>query len=198
MTQRIRNIYVVVEGSSEKSFFTKLNSYCSQMDIPVSFKIENAEGHTLKKVLGAVRKAGRKIKKDPGGVLTTDVMVFLDYDVFKRGEDLAPYNTRLKRLYFFEYSFEDFLVSLLPDTQKQQWAQICEQQSHYQTPMNAVAVETYIKAIFPNYRKGDCPLCEISKEHIQRMRKDHFREDISHAELLLLRYLLLPCSSPKN
>ena len=198
MTQQIKNIYVVVEGSSEKSFFTKLNSYCAQMDIPVSFKIENAEGHTLKKVLAAVKRAGTKIKKDIRGVLTADVMVFLDYDVFKRGEDIAPYNARLKRLYFFEYSFEDFLVSLLPDAQNQQWAQICEQQGHYQMPMNAVAVETHIKTIFPNSRKGDCPLCEISKEHIQRMRKDHFREDISHAELLLLKYLLFPCPSQKD
>ncbi|MBR3631609.1 MAG: hypothetical protein IKN49_00860 [Elusimicrobiaceae bacterium] len=197
MTQQIKNIYIVVEGSSEKSFFTKLNSYCSRMDIPVSFKIENAEGHTLKKVLDAVKKAGKKIKKDLGGVLTTDVMVFLDYDVFKRGEDIAPYNARLKRLYFFEYSFEDFLVSLLPTEESQKWKRICEEQGHYQSPMNATAVESHIKAIFPHYRKGDCPLYEITEEHVRRMPTTNFHEDIQHAELLLLRYVLPPVT-PKH
>ena len=192
MTQRIKNIYVVVEGSSEKSFFTKLNSYCAQMDIPISFKIENAEGHTLKKVLDAVKKAGKKIRKDPGGVLTTDVIVFLDYDVFKRGEDLTPYHGRLKQFYFFEYNFEDFLVSLTSEDKVHQWEQICTAQGHYQTPMNATTMETHIKQIFPHYRKGNCPLLEITQEHIQRMRQGSFRENIEHAELYLLKYLLLP------
>lgn len=190
MKTQIANIYIVVEGSSEKSFFTKLNAYCAQMGIPINFKVENAEGHTLKKVLAAVKIAGRKIKKDTGRVLQTDVFVFLDYDVFKRGEDIAPFYARLPRLYFFEYSFEDFLVSLLPDEKTKKWNRICEEKGHYQIPMNSATVEACIKTIFPNYRKGICPLHEITQEHVQRMRQSNFREKIQHAELSLLRYIL--------
>lgn len=190
MIQQIRNIYIVVEGSSEKSFFTKLNSYCAQQEIPISFKIENAEGHTLKKVLNAVRKAGKKIKKDPRGVLLTNVVVFLDFDVFKRKEKLEPYNQKLKHLYFFEYSFEDFLVSLMSQEQRQLWDNICQEQGHYQNPMTADIVETYIKHIFPHYHKGICPLSDITKEHIQQMRRDSFRENIVHVESFLLNYLM--------
>ena len=134
--------------------------------------------------------AGSQIKKDKGGVLTTDVIVFLDSDVFKRGENIAPFYARLPRLYFFEYSFEDFLISLLPDEKTKKWKRICEEKGHYQVPMNSATVEACIKTIFPNYRKGISPLYEVTREHIQRMRQPHFREDIQHAELFLLRYLL--------
>ena len=190
MIQKIRNVYIVVEGSSEKAFFTRLNSYCSQMDIPINFKIENAESHQLTKVLAAVKRAGKKIKKDKGGVLTTEVIVFLDYDVFKRDEDIKPYLNKFhQRLFFFEYNFEDFLVSLLPIEQRKIWEKICKENNHYTTPMKSSEVEHFIKKIFPDYKKGFCPLTEITQDHIANMEIAKYRENIPHATDFLLNYI---------
>lgn len=189
MIKQTKNIYIVVEGSSEKSFFTRLNSFCRNIGIPKSFKIENAEGHQLKKVLAAVKKAGQKIKKDTQKMLTTNVIVFLDYDVFKRGEDIKPYIENLPQLYFFEYNFEDFLVSLLPKNKRKLWEQICNKNNHYNHPMSSTILERYIKEIFPNYKKGFCPLTEITQDNIKNMEETKFREEINHAGHFLLKHL---------
>ena len=184
-----KNIYIVVEGSSEQSFFTRLNAFCFNKEIPISFKVENAEGYKWPKLAAAIKKAGKKLNND-NEALFQHVLVFLDYDVFKRGEDLSIYNRKLgNNLYFFEFCFEDFLDSLLPEKQQQHWKEICTAQDHYNNPMKSSTAERFIKQVFPTYHKGICPFIEITDTHIKNMCTNQFHEDIQHAEVILKQLL---------
>ena len=188
MNKRIQNIYIVVEGASETQFFARLNSFCRESEIPFCFKVENAENHSQSHLKKALRKAGKKAKADRS-VVSKDVFVLLDYDIFKRGENLTPYQERFEHLYFFEYNFEDFLVALLPTDKQQLWETVCKEHRHYEYPMTSTTVVAKIQLLFLNYKKGFCPFPTVTSEHMQRLFCRKFKERIAHVETLLIEKL---------
>jgi len=181
MAELIENICVVVEGLSDYRYLGKLSRYFREKNIPLAFKAEQAYGSTVGKIKQAAKKLNKKYKRGK-------IHVFLDYDKFKREEsNIEEYSScGIKNIFFFEYNYEDFLVSHLSDEENNNWKKICLKTGHYDRPMTSDILEEQIKNIFPGYKKGTVPdkLDPITDIHIENLKshKTNAREkNIEHA-----------------
>jgi hypothetical protein len=142
---------VLCEGVSEETYVICLNKFLDLLqDIKIRF---------VPKVIGGYRNAARflkKIKNENRNAKNDKYVVWLDEDVFKRGEANVPKILK-DILRLNQYNFEDFLVMHLDKDSVMKWQGVCDSMNHFSVPITSEKCKACVTEILINYEKGSMP-----------------------------------------
>lgn len=176
MAKTLKIYHIVCEGSSEVAYLNELNKYMRAFGLGENFHIKT---YNLNGVFPDGISSYKHVKKEYDKAVKNkeradEIFVWLDNDVFKRGELLkSKLQKKLNGFSGIKYNyenFEDFLVIHLPDKQVQDWHKICVDNNHFDIPMIGRNVRKLIKSIIFDYSKGSLSQkIQINDESLTRL-----------------------------
>lgn len=179
MAKTLKIYHIICEGSSEVAYLNELNKYIRSFGFGEHFSIKT---YNLNGVFPYGKSPYKHVKNEYDKAIKNkqeadEVFVWLDNDVFKRGELLKDaLQQKLKGFSGMKYNyenFEDFLVMHLLDKQVQDWHEICVKERHFDIPMFGEKVGKLITSIIPGYAKGSLSQAiQINGEFLNRLYKN--------------------------
>lgn len=172
MKKKLNKIIIVIcEGGSEVAYLQLLNRFLREQECALRFVARNAESGIFKFVQKKYREERRRNKNGTFIVWVDDDLYVgnrndTDKACATQFEALPP---NVKKIFkFSRHNLEDFLASHLQDDVFEMWKSVCIQHNHFITPMfEEEALPLIREHLFPNYKKGECPFEELTKEKLE-------------------------------
>lgn len=165
-----KTIILLCEGASEVAYIQELNRYLRENECDFRF---------APKLIGSgfysdvCRKHKEEYKANP----RTPVKILLDDDIYVRNENAREQDNSSKlttcpykeEFLFNTHNFEDFLMLHRDDETLNLWLAKCAETNHENVPMHSAQYMPLVKAIFPNYEKGNFPFNGINQEMLDNL-----------------------------
>jgi len=156
-----KSIIILCEGKSEHAYIQKLSKFFHSQ--------ENNKIIFVPKTIGGCTKVNDELRKSKQRDPKITHVIWLDADVYKRGERDLPKKLR-DELLLNKFSFEDFLVMHLDRDAVMKWQDICKGLNHFTKPITSKICKKEIVKIFSEYKKGAQPdELELSEKSLENL-----------------------------